>query len=66
MANIANNSYMFYGDKTELTKCHEELSKLYEKDNGKFSCVHETENVVVSVCILLVNGTVTQYTGITG
>ena len=48
MANIANNSYMFYGDKTELTKCHEELSKLYEKDNGKFSCVHETENVVVN------------------
>ena len=48
MANIANNSYMFYGDKTELTKCHEELSKLYEKDNGRFSCVHETENVVVN------------------
>ena len=48
MANIASNTYLFYGDKTELTKCHEELSKLYEKDNGRFSCVHETENVVVN------------------
>ena len=47
MANIANNLYMFYGDKTELDKCHEELNKLYEKDNGRFSCVHEIENVVV-------------------
>ena len=47
MANIANNTYIFYGDKAELAKCHEELSKLYAKDNGRFSCVHETENVVV-------------------
>ena len=51
MANIANNSYMFYGDKTELDKCYEELNKLYEKNTigygNRFSCVHETENVVV-------------------
>jgi hypothetical protein len=38
---------MFYGDKTELDKCHEELNKLCDKDGGRFSCVHETENVVV-------------------
>ena len=47
MANIANNTYMFYGDKTELDKCYEELNKLYEKDNGVVPCFHETENVVV-------------------
>ncbi len=47
MANIANNSYMFYGDKAELVKCHEELNKLYEKDNGNAACVHETEGIIV-------------------
>lgn len=49
MANIANNTYMFYGDKTELTKCHEELIKLYEEVDSGNCCVHETENIVVHV-----------------
>lgn len=46
MANIARNTYMFYGDRAELVKCHEELNKLHEKV-GDTSCVHEIENVVV-------------------
>ena len=47
MANIANNSYMFYGDKTELTKCHEEL-KLYEKGDNTISYDERTaRNTVV-------------------
>ena len=47
MANIANNTYMFYGDKTELTKCHEEL-KLYEKGVNTISYDERTaRNAVV-------------------
>ena len=47
MANIANNTYMFYGDKTELTKCHEEL-KLYEKGDNTISYDERTaRNTVV-------------------
>lgn len=48
MANIANNTYLFYGDKTELVKCHDELSELYDKC-GNNCCVDRTvENTVVN------------------
>ena len=48
MANIANNTYMFYGDEEELIKCHEELNKLYEKGVNTISCVDGTKiNFVV-------------------
>ena len=48
MANIANNLYMFYGDKTELAKCHEELNKLYEKGVNTISYDERTtRNTVV-------------------
>ena len=49
MANIAHNTYLFYGDKTELVKCHKELSELYEKTGGNICCVDRTvENTVVN------------------
>lgn len=49
MANIANNTYVFYGDKTELVKCHEKLNELYEKVGSNIICVDLTvENTVVN------------------
>lgn len=49
MANIANNTYLFYGDRTELVKCHEKLNELYEKVGSNTVCVDLTvENVVVN------------------
>lgn len=48
MANIANNTYLFYGDKTELDKCHNALTELHEKV-GDDCCVDRTvENTVVN------------------
>lgn len=38
MANIANNTYLFYGDKDEIIKCHEMLNDLCEVAGGA-SCV---------------------------
>lgn len=49
MANIASNTYIFYGDRSELVKCHDELSELYEKVGNNSSCVDNTvENTVVN------------------
>ena len=49
MANIAHNTYLFYGDRTELVKCHNELSELYEKVGIRLCCVDRTvENTVVN------------------
>ena len=39
MANIANNTYLFYGDKDELVKCHEMLNDIYEKVDSNKSWV---------------------------
>lgn len=39
MANIANNTYLFYGDKDELVKCHKMLNDIYEKVGSSESCV---------------------------
>jgi len=48
MANIAYSTYMFYGDKAELVKCHEKLNELHEKV-GDDCCVDRTvENTVVN------------------
>lgn len=48
MANIANNTYLFYGDRTELDQCHNALTELHEKV-GDDCCVDRTvENVVVN------------------
>lgn len=49
MANIASNTYLFYGDREELVKCHTELSKLYETVGSRFSCAdRNVENTVVN------------------
>lgn len=49
MANIANNTYLFYGDRSELVKCHEKLNELYEKIGNNIACADRTvENVVVN------------------
>lgn len=49
MANIASNTYLFYGDRDELVKCYDELSELYEKIGNNICCVDmTTENVVVN------------------
>lgn len=48
MANIACNTYLFYGDRTELEKCHGELSKLYEKFGNRLSCVDRDNDVHVN------------------
>jgi hypothetical protein len=49
MANIAFNTYIFYGDRSELVKCHNELSELYEKVGSNSSCIDSTvENTVVN------------------
>ena len=49
MANIASNTYLFYGDRDELVKCYDELSKLYEKIGNNIACADRTvENVVVN------------------
>lgn len=48
MANIANNTYLFYGDGTELVQCHNALTELHEKV-GDDCCVDRTvENTVVN------------------
>lgn len=48
MANIANNTYLFYGDRTELDECHKALSELYEKVGSDRCCVDmTTKNAVV-------------------
>lgn len=49
MANIASNTYLFYGDRDELVKCYDELSGLYEKCGNNIACADRTvENVVVN------------------
>lgn len=49
MANIASNTYIFYGDRTELVKCYDTLTELYEKNGNNISCVDRTvENTVVN------------------
>lgn len=50
MANMADSTYLFYGDRTELDKCHEKLNELYEKVGSDIICVDTTtvENVVVN------------------
>lgn len=49
MANIASNTYLFYGNRDELVKCYDELSKLYEKIGSNIACVDRTvKNVVVN------------------
>ena len=39
MANIANNTYLFYGDKDEIVKCHKMLNDIYEKVGSNKSWV---------------------------
>lgn len=40
MANIATNTYLFYGDdKEEIIKCHKTLNDLFEKIGSNESCV---------------------------
>jgi len=39
MANMAHNTYLFYGDKDELVKCHKMLNDIYEKVGSDESCV---------------------------
>lgn len=49
MANIATNTYLFYGDRDELVKCYDELSELYEKIGSNACCVDRTvKNAVVN------------------
>ena len=38
MANIASNTYLFYGDKAELVKCHTMLNNIYEEVGSDKSC----------------------------
>ena len=45
MANIANNTYLFYGDKDEIVKCHAMLNDLYEVAGGA-SCVEPKTFIV--------------------
>lgn len=45
MANIAHNTYLFYGDKNELVKCHKMLNDIYEKVGSDESCVNVTSLV---------------------
>lgn len=47
MANIAHNTYLFYGDKDEIVKCHKVLNDIYEKVGSNESCV-EPERFIVS------------------
>lgn len=42
MANIAHNTYLFYGDKDELVKCYAMLNDIYEKVGSDESCVNVT------------------------
>lgn len=46
MANIANNTYLFYGDKDEIVKCHKVLNDTY-KDVGPFNSCVESETFIV-------------------
>lgn len=49
MANIAYNTYLFYGDRTELVQCHNALTELYNKVGSNNCCVDRTvENTVVN------------------
>ena len=49
MANMADNTYLFYGDRTELVKCHNALNELYEEVGSNIICVDRAaENVVVN------------------
>ena len=45
MANIATNTYLFYGDKDEITKCHKMLKGL-DEDAGGASCVEPKTFIV--------------------
>lgn len=46
---MADSTYLFYGDRTELVKYHEKLNELYEKVGSNIVCVDLTvENVVVN------------------
>lgn len=44
MPNIAINTYLFYGDRDELAKCHAVLSKLYEKCGTNECCVELSDH----------------------
>lgn len=48
MANIANNTYLFYGDRTELVKCHNALTELHEKVGDDCCADRTVENTVVN------------------
>lgn len=49
MANIAFNTYIFYGDRSELIRCHNVLTKLYKEFGNEHCCVDRTvENTVVN------------------
>ena len=56
MANLASNTYLFYGDKTELVKCHNVLTELYKEFGNEHCCVDRTvENTVVNYeCIMCI------------
>ena len=56
MANIASNTYIFYGDRLELVKCHRVLTKLYKEFGNEHCCVDRTvENIVVNYeCIVCI------------
>lgn len=45
MANIATNTYLFYGDKDEIIKCHKMLNGL-DEDAGGASCVEPKSFIV--------------------
>lgn len=47
MANIAHNTYLFYGDKDEIVKCHKALNDIYEGVGSNTSCV-EPEVFIVN------------------
>ena len=42
MANIASNTYIFYGDKSDLVKCHNVLTELYKEFGNEHCCVDRT------------------------
>lgn len=49
MANIASNTYIFYGDRSELIRCHNVLTELYKEFGNEHCCVDRTvENTVVN------------------
>lgn len=50
MANIAYNTYIFYGDREELVKCYDTLTDLYEKIGNSLCCADRTVEDTVVHC----------------